>query len=317
MIYQDRIYGKTEIKEPVLLELMESNPLQRLKGIAQYGIPDEFYHLLGYSRFEHSLGVMLLLKKFGASLEEQAAGLLHDISHTAFSHVFDWIFGGNETEDRQDKIHKNFILKSEIADILKKYGLDCSRISQTENYKLLEREIPNLCADRIDYAFRDALWDDNKPASCYLNNLTNFDGNIVFTDPEAGESFARDYLKCQTDHWGEFEAVGRYYLFSLVLRKFIEKKVLSLEDFCKDDDFVIGKIYKSRENNLIEDLEKLKNKKLEIPQGGGKKIIKKKFRYVDPGILKEGRVVALSSLSPEFKNFLENQKAINSRGVEI
>ncbi len=89
MIINDAIYGKYKINEPVLVELIKSRPMQRLKKIAQLGIPDRFYHIRGFSRFEHSLGVMLLLRKLNASLEEQAAGLLHDVSHTAFSHVVD------------------------------------------------------------------------------------------------------------------------------------------------------------------------------------------------------------------------------------
>jgi HD superfamily phosphohydrolase len=32
---------------------------------------------------------MLLVRRLGASLEEQIAALLHDVSHTAFSHVID------------------------------------------------------------------------------------------------------------------------------------------------------------------------------------------------------------------------------------
>ena len=41
--------------------------------------------------FEHSLGVYLLLRRLGADRREQVAGLLHDISHTAFSHAVDFL----------------------------------------------------------------------------------------------------------------------------------------------------------------------------------------------------------------------------------
>lgn len=65
--------------------------MQRLKGISQFRIPDKYYFKDNYSRFEHSIGVMVLLGKLGASQEEQIAGLLHDVSHKAFSHVYDWV----------------------------------------------------------------------------------------------------------------------------------------------------------------------------------------------------------------------------------
>ncbi|HUB93002.1 MAG TPA: HD domain-containing protein [Verrucomicrobiae bacterium] len=89
MTIDDRVYGSAEVNSNVLLDLINSQPVQRLKGIAQFGIPDEFYHKQNYSRYEHSVGVMILLQRLGASEEEQIAGLLHDVSHTAFSHVID------------------------------------------------------------------------------------------------------------------------------------------------------------------------------------------------------------------------------------
>lgn len=83
----DPIYGKMRIQKPVLIELLSAPSVIRLKNISQFGIPDQYYHLKNYSRFEHSVGVMILLRKLGASVEEQAAGLLHDVSVSAFSHI--------------------------------------------------------------------------------------------------------------------------------------------------------------------------------------------------------------------------------------
>ena len=123
--------------------------MQRLKSIAQFGIPDKYYHLKNFSRFEHCVGVMMLLKKLGATEEEQIAGLLHDVSHTAFSHVVDWVVGEGKTEDFQDEQHKNYIFSSSIPQILKQYSYDPERITDYHNFGLLEREVPDLCADRV------------------------------------------------------------------------------------------------------------------------------------------------------------------------
>ncbi len=76
LIIQDPLYGTQEIVSPVVLEIIASAPFQRLKGISQYGIPDEFYHLKNFYRFEHCIGTYLLLKKSGATEAEQVAGLL-------------------------------------------------------------------------------------------------------------------------------------------------------------------------------------------------------------------------------------------------
>ncbi|MBI5563384.1 MAG: HD domain-containing protein, partial [Chloroflexi bacterium] len=85
MRYHDRIYGDFEIDQPVLLDLMQTRAMQRLHGVLQHGITGLIGITRPTSRFEHSLGVMGLVRRFGGTLDAQIAALLHDISHTAFS----------------------------------------------------------------------------------------------------------------------------------------------------------------------------------------------------------------------------------------
>src|SRR5579872_6615413 len=100
----DTFYGSIEVEEPVLLELIHSPSFQRLKSIHQYGVAYYTTHREEYNRFDHSLGVFAILRAKGAPLDEQIAGLLHDISHTAFSHVGDWVFGKEYQEDDYQSI---------------------------------------------------------------------------------------------------------------------------------------------------------------------------------------------------------------------
>ncbi len=164
MIYQDRIYGKIEIKESIILELIKSPSLQRLKGISQGAHAPIFFKILKLPfskcrvyRFEHSLGVFILLKIFGAPLEEQIAGLIHDLSIPVFSHSIDYaIKEGSETEHSfHDKIHEKFVKNTEIPQIIKKFGFKIDYILDDKNFPLKERPLPELCADRIDYSIRD------------------------------------------------------------------------------------------------------------------------------------------------------------------
>jgi len=106
MTLNDRIFGKISITEPVLIELIKSKPLQRLKAIDQSGYYEPWFPGTKHSRFEHSVGVCWLLKKYGAPIEEQIAGLIHDVSHTAFSHTSDYIFdtGSEREHTHQDKM---------------------------------------------------------------------------------------------------------------------------------------------------------------------------------------------------------------------
>lgn len=318
MIINDPIYGKQKITEPVLIELINSKPVQRLKGIAQLGVPDQFYHLKGYSRFEHSLGVMLLLKKLGASLEEQVAGLLHDVSHTAFSHVVDWTIGDQVKEDHQDKKHQSFFQRGEIKSILRKHGFEPERIADLRNFKLLEREIPELCADRIDYGLIDfKIWANPRIVKKVVGDLTRKGDKIVFKTRTLAEIFARTFLKCQREHWGGFEAVSRYYLFALALKEALDKRILKFRDFYQNDDFVVDKLIKSKNQQVLGILKFLKQKPLPKKTGARSKMMNKKFRYVDPAFLTGGRIERVSQASAEFKNLLARENVRNQKGMKV
>ena len=165
MEYIDRVYGRFEIVEPVIIELINSPSLQRLKNIDQTGYrpfwvkPDIEIGKYENSRFAHSVGVYLLLKIYNAPIEEQIAGLIHDVSHSAFSHCIDYVLdsGSEKEHNHQDNIFNEFVRKTEIPEILKKYGFDLDYILDDKNFPLKERDLPDLCADRIDYSLRTAV----------------------------------------------------------------------------------------------------------------------------------------------------------------
>lgn len=179
MKIQDAVYGEIEIIEPVLIELIQTPAMQRIQGVSQWGIPDEYYQRRGFSRFDHSLGVMHLLDLVGASVEEQIAGLLHDVSHTAFSHVVDWVIGEGGAEGYQDEQHERVIAESvEIVKALEKYGYSASQVVKYEKFSLLEKDAPDICADRVDYVFRES---SNSDVQACLTGLLNHNGEMIFS----------------------------------------------------------------------------------------------------------------------------------------
>lgn len=171
---KDRVYGEIEISEPMLVEIINSPSLQRLKKISQAGYFEPYFPGTWHSRFEHSLGVCILLKKYGASIEEQIAGLIHDVSHSAFSHCIDYVLSaGSEKEHcHQDNVFYDYIKKTEIPEILRKYNFDVEYILDESNFPLEEKNLPQLCADRIDYSLRTALvFNEIDGARFFLENL--------------------------------------------------------------------------------------------------------------------------------------------------
>lgn len=242
MILKDRIYGKITINEPVLMALLKTPPILRLKNVSQFGVPDKYHHLRGFSRYEHSLGVMILLGKLGASLEEQVAGLLHDVSALAFSHVADWVFGQGQrgNEDYHDSIHEKFLKQTEVPGILKKFHFSPAQIIDQDNYPLLERKIPALCADRVDYGLREFQhWLNPKIVRSCVKGLTVYHQEIVFSNEKSAWDFATNFLELQTQHWGGYQTMMRYHLFSRALKIAIEKRILSELDFYKDETAIL------------------------------------------------------------------------------
>ncbi|MBI4177680.1 MAG: HD domain-containing protein [Candidatus Aenigmarchaeota archaeon] len=320
MLIKDRLYGPFDIGEEVLVELIGSDPVQRLKKIAQYGVPDEYYVYRNYSRYEHSVGVMLLVRKLGASVEEQAAGLLHDVSHTAFSHVVDWLLGTGENEDHQDKIHQKIFMESELPGILERHGFDAKRVSDYKNFRLVEQPTPKLCADRVDYALREFQdWAAPSVVAECVNSLAANDGRMVFSSKPVARNFAEAFLKCQMVHWGGAQATVRYTLLSSALRIAIENKIITLEDLLKDDSFVIGKLKSCNNIEVQKYLGMLADKNLLVVEDphNPQYVMKKKFRYVDPDYLENGEVFTLGKTDLAFGKLVEENRKINDAGLRL
>jgi len=256
MIYRDRIYGKVKIEAPIILELIKSPSLQRLKGIDQAGYLPLLSRLLGFpylkvkhNRFEHSLGVFILLKKFNAPLEEQIAGLIHDVSHPVFSHCIDYALdeGSEIAHTYQDNIFEKFVKNSEIPKILNKYRLDVAYILNKNNFPLLERELPDLCADRLDYSLRTAFIfreADRKKIDYLLNNLIIENNFWIFKNLKVAKIYAQLFFKMNTIYYAGFPSAIMFRTTGDVIRYTLQKRYLKREDLFKTDKEIIAKIKK-------------------------------------------------------------------------
>jgi len=296
---EDRIYGTYKFSEPVLVELIESDAVQRLKGIAQFGVPDVWYHKKGFFRFEHDVGVAILLSKLGAAIEEQIAGLLHDVSHTAFSHVVDYVVGSTKDEDFQDRILFDFISSdSQIPPILDRHGFDIKDFRTMSKFTLLERPEPELCADRVDYCLRELLVDgdveDVEVVKMCVSNIMAVDSKMCFSSKNPARLFGDRFLKLQRDHWAGRQAVGRYYILADALKEGMRTNLISFEDFKKDDEYLVRKLESSSNPKIKNDINMLLNGHISHVN------LPKKLRYVDPYYVENGKLLKLSENDKEF-----------------
>ncbi|MBI2268442.1 MAG: HD domain-containing protein [Candidatus Blackburnbacteria bacterium] len=245
MKYIDRVYGNFEIDEPVILELINSKTIQRLKDIDQAGYFEPHFSETAHSRFEHSVGVYLLLKMYGASIEEQIAGLIHDVSHSAFSHCIDYVLdaGSEKEHNYQDNVFDEFVRKSEIPEILRKYGLNIEYILDDKNFPLKEKDLPDLCTDRIDYSLRTAIvFKEIENGKYFIDNLLAENGQWIFKDFESAEKYAKLFLKLNTDYYAGLPSAVMFRTVGDYLRYALSKKYISEIDLYTTDKIVLGKI---------------------------------------------------------------------------
>ncbi|HSW74218.1 MAG TPA: HD domain-containing protein [Candidatus Limnocylindria bacterium] len=200
-------YGDTCISEPVLVELIKSPAFERLKHIHQYGITHHAQVKGDFSRYDHSLGVFFLTRNYGAPLSEQVAALLHDVSHTVFSHVGDHIYNCRlKKSSYQDEIHDWYLEKSGIASILQRYGVgNCCTQQAKKCQRCFEQDLPDLCADRIEYNLRGGLVDGlitQEEVGRLLQSLRFHDGVWFFDDVEHAKKFGLVSLQLSESRWG-------------------------------------------------------------------------------------------------------------------
>lgn len=316
----DYIYGEFEL-EDVLIELINCDAVQRLKYIHQVGATYLIKEELNVNRLEHSIGVMLLIRMLGGSLKEQIAGLLHDISHTAFSHVIDFVFD-NSDEDYHELIFDEVVINSKIPYILNKYGYDFKEILENEEkWTILEKKAPKLCADRVDYTLRDMYkygFTNKNEINEFLKNIQVVNGEIVTNDIESARWFLELYYTEVIDFFMNPINGYSYDKLSKAIKIAIDENELNLKDILKTDNEVIDILNRS-ENNKIKSLMKSLNKnvKLRINEDKYDIFIKGKTRLIDPGVGIRGKVYSLSELDNSVELINTKAKAKMEKGVYI
>jgi len=171
---KDPVHGYVYITEPEK-EIIDSYPVQRLHRLRQLAGSEYVYPGANHTRFEHSVGVMYLAGKVTENpnisrlvSEDEAdavkvAGLLHDVGHGPFSHVFEQLLDrelGKTHEDMTEWIIKN----SELKETLRKNGYDAEEVGRLATGKLhkpkkafLDQIISSAVdVDKQDFIVRDS-----------------------------------------------------------------------------------------------------------------------------------------------------------------
>ncbi len=304
MLYNDIIYGQVTIDEPVLLALLETDAMQRLKGVLQHGISGLIGVTVPTTRLEHSLGVMILVQRLGASLEEQIAALLHDVSHTAFSHVIDYVFDDHENQSYHDTKKEGFVAQTEIPAALAKFGYDWRDFLDEENFPLLEQPSPRLCADRLDYFLRDSIplgLATKAEVRFALNSLVVAKGRIAVTNLRAAQWLGYTFIAADDASWSNFDEVGLYELTARAIRTGFCVGAITQADLWGTDEPMWAKLHSHPDPGLQEQLALIKPETRFVWDEENPTFrVNTKLRAIDPDVVVEWKLRPLSTLDADF-----------------
>ncbi|HLS88479.1 MAG TPA: HD domain-containing protein [Sphingobacteriaceae bacterium] len=176
MVIRDPVHGDIYLL-PGEEEILDSPPVQRLRGIKQNGTGYLVYPGCVHTRFDHSLGVLAAAQKLLDQVARhghpvtprearivRASALVHDISHIPFGHTLEDEAGLFDRHDRRERLDV-FLQDGPLAQVLARQGL-----AEPVTALLTGREHPEVApwmraiitstvdADMLDYLKRDSYF---------------------------------------------------------------------------------------------------------------------------------------------------------------
>lgn len=222
--------------------------LQRLKNVGLLCGTDwtplyknRFY----YSRFDHSVGVALIIWHFTHDKAQTISGLLHDVSTPVFSHVSDFRKGDALTQTETEGTNESIIRSDRNLDaLLAVDGLRGEQVEDYHKYPIADNEIPQLSSDRLEYMFPsgmalDGSWDLPSVRRAYedLEVLRNEEGlpELGFKTLEIAEDYTRRF--CMIGHILQLnENKLTLHLLGQIMNKAVHTGILAENDFMEKSE---------------------------------------------------------------------------------
>ena len=303
-------------------EIINTPEFRRLKNVGmncgcEYTSFPIFAKGKNYTRYDHSIGVALIIWNFTKDVKQSIAGLLHDISSPVFAHVIDFLNGDHEnqesTEEKTEEIIEN---SKEIQAILRKYNLTTKDVYDYHMYPIADNDSPLLSADRLEYTIGNAYYygfksmEELKDIYDDLTICKNELGEdeISFRSLDKAKSFTSAALSNSKVYSSDVDRFSMQYLADL-LKSAVNKKVINLDDLYTTENEVIEKMEKDEEIKFLFDyfknLSQIFTSKTK-PEDGYWVNIPAKKRYINPLVVSKGRVSSLcSDLYKEIDDYLK------------
>jgi uncharacterized protein len=322
----ESIYGKIQISDPLIMDLLETPSMKRLKDIDQHGVYYFRKDSPTFSRHEHCVGVYYLLKRYNVSIIEQAAGLIHDISHTTFSHLSDIIYDHDEkTVPYQDSIHYWYLNKTNLLSVVSKYNYTINDLLfKNGNYLGLEQSLPDICADRLEYNLHTGYvynFLTKEDIQTILKDLSFEEGRWFFNTPTIAKKFASLSLYFTEHFWGSDWNVALYKLSASAFQRALNLKTITFDDLhFSTDKLILEKLVKHPDAVIQSYLKKCSNYTNHYSHGTKEHhnyAFFPKFRGINPWIKVDNQFFRLTTLDFDFSLEYQRVKKTIENGLYL
>lgn len=298
---------------PFLNGFLQVSPVQRLKHVGmncgcEYTSFPVFKQIPSYSRYDHSLGVALIIWHFTHSKEQTIAGLLHDIATPVFAHVIDFM---NHDYLRQESTEEGTCERimgdEELLSILDDNGILPSQVWDYHQYPIADNDSPKLSADRLEYSLGNML----NYGFCSHNDVRRIYGDLVVGKDESGqdeimfrtlqtaEDFASLALRCSHIYVADEDRYAMQIL-SEIVQSALDMGVLEKSDLYLTEPEVISRLESNADLHSqwagfcsLSGIVRSGNSK------GKWRTVNAKKRYIDPMVEGKGRVSSLCTAFQE------------------
>lgn len=272
-LYNDSVHGHIYLPD-YCFQWIDTEEFQRLRRIKQLGSVSYVFEGATHTRFGHSIGVAYLAHKMVSSIRQftevsdrlieliTISGLLHDIGHGPFSHLYEECM-----KEIGKEYHHEDMSCSLIENMVEKYSLNYSKKEiefvhhvirgvPLEDYpswcfEIVSNPLTSIDVDKFDYFQRDTKYANVQITynpSRFFTCFKILNGHIVYPQKELYniyELYHTRYVLFKTVYY--HKVVAQYeVMISDLMKQYVN------EDFLKLTDEVIFK----NKNKLLERLYK-------------------------------------------------------------
>ena len=294
-----------------LRDACETDVMLRLKCVGmncgcEYTSFPRFRAIAPYTRFDHSLGVALIVWQHTHDKRQAMAGLLHDAATPVFAHVVDFLKGDYLTQEATEAGTEAMIRASlELCAVLRKHGLTVDEVKDYHRYPIADNDSPHLSADRLEYSVGNMInygFSNCCKAKTLYEDIAVRENEfgepeLTFAHLEQASAFAALALECGKVYVCDEDRYAMQRLAE-VLADALKGSVITADDLGTTEpqviakltaDFAAAKAWRAfRALHATETAD-------DAQRGGSWRKIYAKKRYIDPYVAGRGRVSALDA----------------------